>query len=134
MDKEKNFVQCSLFDDFSNIDENNVVVGAVKQAVEKIQNNEPVKKAKKIEDFGEKIGGARKDLYATYFELMKVAKETEIEKVPLSKSFPAPNYKKLLESGVERWKVDAVRALRDAIPMKPRKKYSWKRRCFVICQ
>ena len=125
MDKEKNFVQCSLFDDFSNIDENNVVVGAVKQAVEKIQNNEPVKKAKKIEDFGEKIGGARKDLYAAYFELMKVAKETEIEKVPLSKSFPAPNYKKLLESGVERWKVDAVRALRDAIPMKPRKKYSW---------
>ncbi len=125
MDKEKNFVQCSLFDDFSNIDENNVVVGAVKQAVEKIQNNEPVKKSKKIEDFGEKIGGARKDLYAAYFELMKVAKETEIEKVPLSKSFPAPNYKKLLESGVERWKVDAVRALRDAIPMKPRKKYSW---------
>ena len=64
-------------------------------------------------------------MYAAYFELMKVAKETEIEKVPLSKSFPAPNYKKLLESGVERWKVDAVRALRDAIPMKPRKKYSW---------
>ena len=42
----------------------------------------------------------------------------------MSKSFPAPNYKKLLESGVERWKVDAVRALRDTIPMKP-KRYSW---------
>ncbi len=30
-----------------------------------------------------------------------------------------------LENGVERWKVDAVRALRDTIPIKP-KKYSWK--------
>ena len=42
----------------------------------------------------------------------------------VGKSFPAPNYKKLLELGVEKWKVDAVRALRDTIPKKP-KKYSW---------
>ena len=56
---------------------------------------------------------------------MKTALEEEVEKVPLSKSFPAPNYKKLLESGIEQWKVDAVRALRDAIPNKPRK-YSWR--------
>ena len=34
------------------------------------------------------------------------------------------NYRKLLENVVESWKVDAVRALRDAIPLKP-KKYSW---------
>ena len=52
---------------------------------------------------------------------MKTALEEEVEKVPLSKSFPVPNYKKLLESGIEQWKVDAVRALRDAIPNKPRK-------------
>lgn len=63
-------------------------------------------------------------MYAAYYDLIKVATETEIEGVPLSKSFPAPNYKKILESGVESWKVDAVRALRDAIPSKPRK-YSW---------
>ena len=56
---------------------------------------------------------------------MKTALEEEVENVPLSKSFPAPNYKKLLESGIEQWKVDAVRALRDAIPNKPRK-YSWR--------
>ncbi len=125
MSKEKNSVEYDLFEDFLDVDEENIIVGAVKQAIEKIQDDEPVKKSKKIEDFGEKIGGARKDLYAAYFDLMKVAKETEIEKVPLSKSFPAPNYKKLLENGIERWKVDAVRALRDVIPMKPRKKYSW---------
>lgn len=63
-------------------------------------------------------------MYATYYDLMKVALGREIEAVPLSKSFPAPNYKKLLESGVECWKVDAVRALRDTIPMKP-KRFSW---------
>ena len=124
MDKDKNTVEFNLFEDFTNIDEENIIVGAVKQAVEESQNKEPVKKSRKIEDFGEKIGGARKDLYAAYFDLIKVALKTEIEEVPLSKSFPAPNYKKLLESGVERWKVDAVRALRDTIPMKP-KRYSW---------
>lgn len=125
MSKEKKSVEYDLFEDFSNIDEENIIVGAVTQAVEKSAKSEPTKKFQKIEDFGEKIGGARKDLYAAYCDLIKVATETEVEKVPLSKSFPAPNYKKLLESGVERWKVDAVRALRDTIPMKP-KKYSWK--------
>ena len=64
-------------------------------------------------------------MYAAYFDLIKVAIETEVEDAPLSKSFPVPNYKKLLESGVESWKIDAIRALRDAIPMKP-KKYSWR--------
>ena len=125
MDKNKNNVEFNLFEDFSNVEEENIIVGAVMQVVEKSVKSEPPKKIQKIEDFGEKIGGARKDLYAAYCDLMKTATEREIEKVPLSKSFPAPNYKKLLESGVERWKVDAVRALRDIIPMKP-KKYSWK--------
>ena len=98
MYKDKNTVEFNLFEDFTNIDEENIIVGAVKQAVEESQNKEPVKKSRKIEDFGEKIGGARKDLYAAYFDLIKVALKTEIEAVPLSKSFPIPNYKKLLES------------------------------------
>lgn len=125
MNKEENSIEYNLFEDFSNIDAENIMVGAVKQAVEKSAKSEPTKKIQKIEDFGEKIGGARKDLYAAYCDLMKRAVESEIENVPLSKSFPAPNYKKLLESGMESWKVDAVRALRDTIPIKP-KKYSWK--------
>ncbi|MBR6013454.1 MAG: hypothetical protein IK062_06695 [Selenomonadaceae bacterium] len=125
MSKEKISAEYDLFTDFANVDEENIIVGTVKQTVKKAPVEEPVKKLQKIEDFGEKIGGARKDLYAAYCDLMKVATEEEIEKVPLSKSFPAPNYKKILESGIERWKVDAVRSLRDAIPTKP-KKYSWK--------
>ena len=120
MSEEKKSIEYNLFEDFANIDAENIVVGAVKQAVEKSAKSEPTKKSQKIEDFGEKIGEARKDLYAAYCDLVKVAMETEVEKVPLSKSLPAPNYKKLLENGVEHWKVVAVRALRDTIPMKPK--------------
>ena len=124
MSKKKTTVEYDLFADFGAVDAENIVTGAVIKAAEDARNQEPTKKSQRIEDFGEKIGGARKDLYAAYCDLIKVATETEIEGVPLSKSFPAPNYKKLLESGVESWKVDVVRALRDAIPSKPQK-YSW---------
>jgi hypothetical protein len=124
MSKKKTSAEFDLFADYGSVDEDNVVAGAIMQAVEETQSCEPVKKSQRIEDFGEKIGGARKDLYAAYCDLIKVAIETEVEGAPLSKSFPAPNYKKILESGIESWKVNAVRALRDAIPMKP-KKYSW---------
>lgn len=124
MSKKKNSVEYDLFADFGAVDEGNIIAGAVMQAVDETKNHELEKKSQRIEDFGEKIGGARKDLYAAYCDLIRVAVENEVEGVPLSKSFPAPNYKKILESGVESWKVDAVRALRDAIPLKPRK-YSW---------
>ena len=125
MKQKKKTADFDLFADFGAIDEGNIVAGAVMQAVEETKNRESEKKSQRIEDFGEKIGGARKDLYAAYCDLIRVAIETEVEDVPLSKSFPSPNYKKLLESGAESWKVDAVRALRDAIPLKP-KKYSWR--------
>ena len=124
MSKKKKSVEYDLFADFGAVDAENIVAGAVLKAAQESQNQEPQKKSQRIEDFGEKIGGARKDLYSAYCDLIKVAIETEVESVPLSKSFPAPNYKKLLESGLESWKVDAIRALRDAIPPKPRK-YSW---------
>ena len=119
MRKEKDNIEMDLFADY--FDAENLMVGTVLKSVEEKPKE---KSTKKIEDFGEKIGGARKDLYAAYYDLIKTATENEIENVPLSKSFPAPNYKKLLELGVEKWKVDAVRALRDTIPKKP-KKYSW---------
>ena len=124
MSKKKTSAEFDLFADYGALEEGNIVAGAVMQAVKETQSREPVKKSQRIEDFGEKIGGARKDLYSAYCDLIKVAIESEVEGFPLSKSFPAPNYKKLLENGIESWKVNAVRALRDAIPIKP-KKYSW---------
>lgn len=122
MRKEKNNVEFDLFADY--FDAENLVVGAVKETVEENQQGESSKKSNRIEDFGEKIGGARKDLYAAYYDLIKTATEEEIENEPLSKTFPEPKYNKLLEMGVEKWKVDAVRVLRETIPPKP-KKYSW---------
>ena len=94
MSRKKKSAEFDLFADYSSLDEGNMLVGAVTQAVEETQSREPVKKTQRIEDFGEKIGGARKDLYASYCELIEVATENEIEDVPLSKSFPVPNYKK----------------------------------------
>lgn len=121
MDRKKKTLEHNLFEDLENVEEGNIFAETLVKTMEETANNEPVKKTKKIEDFGEKIGGARKDLYAAYCDLMKVAMAAEVENVPLAKSFPAPNYKKLLETGIESWKVDAVRALRDTIPIKPKK-------------
>ena len=124
MKKGKNLVELNLFEDYENVDDDNLFVGAVFEATERNKGKEPVKQSRKIEDFGEKIGGARKDLYAAYCELVREAIANDVVKMPLSKLFPAPNYQKLLESGIEVWKIDAVRALRDTVPRKP-KKYSW---------
>ena len=48
MDKDKNTVEFNLFEDFTNVDEENIIVGAVKRAVEESQNKELVKKSRKI--------------------------------------------------------------------------------------
>ena len=127
MSRKKKTSEYNLFEEYEKENEGNLFAETVVQAVNESSKDAKIKKSNKIEDFGEKIGGARKDLYAAYFDLMKLALETEAERVPLSKSFPAPNYKKLLETGMTSWKVDTVRALRDTIPNKP-KKYSWRLR------
>ena len=122
MGKTKTINEINLFTDYNEV-EGNIFAETAIQAI--ATKNSTTRKDRKIEDFGEKIGGARKDMYAAYREMMRVAAEKEIEKVSLSKAFPAPNYKKMIENRVESWKVDAVRALRDTIPKKPRG-YAWK--------
>lgn len=78
-----------------------------------------------IEDFGEKIEGARKD----YASKLKDAKERDVSTVPLSKSWPEPNYQKMLDEGVPAETVALVRALRDEVPTKPQK--GWKLKGWV---
>ena len=73
-----------------------------------------------IEDFGEKILGARKD-YAT---LMSEAESVDISAEPLSKSWPEPDYQKLLDGGADPFVAAWVHASRDEIPTKPQS--SWK--------
>lgn len=91
-------------------------------AVAKTPKPAPAKE--KIEDFGEKIVGAAKDLRGAYSKSLDAVADTEIADQPLSKSFPAPDYAKLLEDGADPWTVAFVHAARDTIPVKPRQ--SWK--------
>jgi len=81
---------------------------------------EPVQPAAPIEDFGEKIEGARKD----YASKMAAAKEKDVAAVPLSESWPEPDYQKLLDSGANSDAVAFAHAARDEVPPKPRK--GWK--------
>lgn len=76
----------------------------------------------KLSDFGEKIGGARKDLAGK----MADAKKLDIAVAPFAKTWPEPNYQKMLDDGYSGEDVDLVRALRDEIPDKPRKSYQLK--------
>lgn len=77
----------------------------------------------KIHDFGEKIGGARKDTRAAYRDTLEGESAEQIKALPLSKAWPAPDYDKLVASGVDPHAVALVRAARDAIPAKPRVSY-----------
>lgn len=76
-------------------------------------------KSAKIEDFGEKIGGARKDVWSGFKEKMEEAEGLNIAEEPLSKSWPEPDYEKLIEGGIDPWTVAFIRAARDAVPRKP---------------
>ncbi len=118
-----------LFDEVPNAEEStNLFVRTTVNAMKPPENEKPqadtvtdkkTKKPSRIEDFGEKIGGARKDVYAAYRDMIQMAAEAEVTAVPLSKSWPAPNYAKLLDSGIEPWRVHAVRALREVLIPKP---------------
>lgn len=76
--------------------------------------------AQPIADFGQKIEGARKD----YASKLSAAKDQDVAAVPLSKSWPEPNYQKMLDGGTPPETVALVRALRDEVPTKPQK--GWK--------
>lgn len=71
--------------------------------------------APKIEDFGEKLEGARKD-YAT---LLRDAASVDARSEPLSRSWPEPDYRKLLDGGADPFVVAWAHAARDEVPTKP---------------
>lgn len=119
----------NLFEDYDyddikeNVFANSVVNAPVFRAKEQEESTPPAvlsQKAAKIEDFGQKIGGARKDLYRVYRDMLALAAKEEVEKAPFSKVWPKPDYEKLLKNGMEPWRVHAIRALRDVtVSMKP---------------
>lgn len=82
-----------------------------------------------IEDFGETIEGARKHYAETYRDKLREALDADIAAESLSKTWPEPEYDKLLEAGADPWVVAFVHASRDEIPAKPRQ--SWKLKGWV---
>lgn len=126
----------NLFTDFDYEEpSDNVFVNTVLNAVKKPPlKNSPA--PKKIQDFGEKIGGARKDLYAAYRNLLAKAMQDESEALPFAKFWPKPDYLKLIQkSGMDQWRIDAIRAFRDyaAEQRKHSRRFGIKRIAKVCC-
>lgn len=83
--------------------------------------------ASKIEDFGEKIGGARKDVWTSFKDQLDDVADDDIANQPLSKIWPQPDYQALLDGGADPWTVAFAHAARDEIPTKPRQSWKLKR-------
>ena len=80
-----------------------------------------------ISDFGQKIGGARKDVWSGFKDDLNKVDDGDIAGQPLAKVWPAPDYQKLIDAGMSAKTVAAVRALRDEVPAKPRAAWKVKR-------
>jgi len=93
----------------------------------RVANRKATKADATISDFGEKIGGARKDAWSGFKEDLNQVGDADIAAQPLSKIWPAPEYQKLIDAGTNAKAVAAVRALRDEVPAKPRTAWKVKR-------
>ena len=80
----------------------------------------------KIEDFGEYLYGARKDLWTGFKEKINKELPENDEDIKLSEAFPEPNYEKLIASGVDVNALATIKAIRDIIPTKPKNTYSYR--------
>ena len=87
----------------------------------------PVEPSKAIEDFGEKIEGARKDLAAAVRDRLTRAADIDIASAPLSESFPQLDYAKMAEAGMDRRRLALYAVLRSTVPNKPRRTYKLRR-------
>jgi inorganic pyrophosphatase-like protein/conjugative element/phage-associated large polyvalent protein len=89
------------------------------------KSSKPAETDAKIEDFGEKIEGARKDTFTGFRDSLK--DELDVATEPLSKSFPLPNYEKLAAAGVSKRALALIAVMRDTIPNRPRQAWKAKR-------
>ena len=74
----------------------------------------------RIEDFGEKIDGARKDVWGLFGDTIESELPEDLKKITLSKHWPEPNYVKLAEESVDVQALALIKAMRDQVPNKPR--------------
>ena len=76
------------------------------------------------EDFGEKIGGAKKDLWSArglYADDLDEMNEREADKyVKKDNIWKKPNYQAMLDDGIPLGVVFYIKKVRDAVPASPR--------------
>lgn len=73
----------------------------------------------KYEDFGAKIGGARKDMYSmTLADFVNLDTDKKIEYARKDFIWKKPNYQKLVDSGIPKSVVYYYKIVRDAFPAK----------------
>lgn len=77
----------------------------------------------RIDDVGESIAGAKK---MTFKFTDALAADVDIASVPLSKSFPKPDYVAMAKAGADHEVLSLVAMLRDEIPTKPKVAYRLK--------
>jgi hypothetical protein len=94
-----------------------------KPALKAAKGKSKTKEADGITDFGEKIEGAKKDLWQRYEAAMQQSLPEDVKDISISKNFPEPDYGKLIEGGANPERVAAMKAIRDLIPRKPAKGY-----------
>ena len=81
------------------------------------------KRTPKIDDFGEKIGGARKDIWAEYVSKLKNVSNEELQSNPLSKTFKRPDFAALVTDGkLTQNQALFLSFMYENIPNKPRKR------------
>ena len=77
----------------------------------------------KIEDFGEKIGGARKDLWADrglmLEDLLQMNDSEKKKYINKNQVWPKPDYKQMKEDGVPVELIYFYKKVRDALPVEP---------------
>lgn len=78
----------------------------------------------KIEDFGEYLYGAKKDLWTGFKNKLSEPLPEDAVNIKISEVFPEPNYEKAINDGVDVNALATIKALRDLIPTKP--KYAFK--------
>lgn len=110
----------SISADAATSQEENIATAVLSEETPQIEENDH---AEKIEDFGEKIEGARKDLWNGYKEKLSDELPEDKQKIKLSTFFPEPDYETAINNGINIDVLSAVKALHDAMPPKPKKAY-----------
>ncbi len=86
----------------------------------KIQDNLEENTSQSISDFGEKLEGAKKDLWKSYKKAMSDELPADAKDITLAKHFPEPDYENLIASGMDIKAIGAIKAMRDMLPSKPK--------------